>query len=166
MLGVEHGQVLVGDGLEARRIDAARQRGHLRGVQIVRGSERLRPSREQQVRRDRVGRVQAEIADQPHACRAQCLQQARGAHQDRAIAAQQEIDDALLARLQDARAGDARLDAGGFHALERGPQAVQIEIIERDAGGRSASAGIQLLGGAHQKVEFAARQRGSWFRRG
>ena len=70
VFGVEHGQMMVGDGFQPRRIDAAGQRGDLRGVQIVRGREAAQSHREQQVGRDRVGGVQAEIAIQPDARRA------------------------------------------------------------------------------------------------
>jgi hypothetical protein len=47
VLGVKHRQVLVGDGLDPLAAHLARQVGHLRGVQIVSGSEMLKTEREE-----------------------------------------------------------------------------------------------------------------------
>ena len=40
-----------------------------------------------------------------------------------------------FAGFEDARAGYARWDAAGFHAFDGGAEAVEIQIIQRDAGG-------------------------------
>ena len=42
--------------------------------------------------------------------------------------AEQEIQYARFAWFQHARTGDARDDAAGFHALDRRPQTVEIEV--------------------------------------
>ena len=84
---------------------------------------------------------------------AQRVQQTGGAHQDGAVAAQQEIGDALFAGFEDARAGDARREIGGADALERRAETVEIEIVERDAGGAEVDGGFELRGGADQQME-------------
>ena len=43
VLGVKHGQMLIGDGLDVLRADAESQRRNLRGVQIVSRSQPSRP---------------------------------------------------------------------------------------------------------------------------
>ena len=69
-----------------------------------------------------------------------------------------KFDDALFARFQHARAGDARRDAGGSHAFQRRPQAVEIEIVERDAGGAQVERGVQLLRRADQQMQLRAAE--------
>src|ERR1035441_9157707 len=81
------------------------------------------------------------------------MQQAGGAHQEGASAAQKEIDDAFFAWLQDARAGHTGRDSGGAHALERWLEAVEIEVVEGDAGGSNAQGCFELFRGADQEVQ-------------
>ena len=64
VLGVEDGQMLVGDGFDPACARAARQLGDLRGVQIVRRREALEAELEKLRGGDGVGGVEAEIADQ------------------------------------------------------------------------------------------------------
>ena len=64
VLGVEYGEVLIGDGLDVRGAGLAREFGHLRGVEIVRGSDPVEPEAEQFGGGDGVGGVQAEVAGQ------------------------------------------------------------------------------------------------------
>src|ERR1017187_4226542 len=115
----------------AQVADLARQIGHLRGVQVVRRREMLQPQREEFPGGEHVGRVEAEIAREiARLAVAQRFHQAGRAHQNRAIAAQQEIDDLLLARLEHARAGHARGNAGIAHPLNGRTQPVEIQVVE------------------------------------
>ena len=144
--------------------DFARELGDLGGVQVVGGRQCGQAEGEEFGGGECIGGVEAEIADQlARFAMAQGFEQAGGAHQDRAIAAQQEIDDLLFARLQDARAGDARRDARLPHALDRRAQSVEIEIVERDGRGRKLERGVELFRRAHQEVQrghVAARTAG------
>ena len=161
MLGVEHGQMLPRDGFDILRARVAREIGHLRGVEIVR---RRQPRHELQVfgGAQRVRRVQTEIADQKRVLPlSKRVQNSGGAHQNRAIQAQQKIQDAHFAGLENARAGDPHHDAARLHALHRRLQTIQIEIIERDAGGREFDRRLELFRGADEQMQFgfAARSR-------
>ena len=82
------------------------------------------------------------------------------------FAAQQEIGDSLFARFQNARAGDARLDPRSLHPIERRPQTVQIQVVERDAGGRERDGGIQLLRECGPEDGACVAPRRGRFRRG
>ncbi len=112
---------------------------------------------------DGIGGVQAEIADEfGMSATAQCVQQAGGPDQDRAIAAQQEIGDALFAGLEYAGLAMRAARSGGADAFERGTETVEIEIIERDAGGADVDGGVKLLrrcgpGGGERGPRAASR---------
>ena len=54
MFGVEHGQMLIGDGFDAVRSGAPRELGDLRGVEVVRRRETFEAEREQIARHDGV----------------------------------------------------------------------------------------------------------------
>ena len=71
--------------------------------------------------------------------------QAGGTYQKRAIETKQEVHDPLFARLENARAGDAHGDPGCLHAFDGRPQAVEIQVIERDAGRAEIERGVKLI---------------------
>ena len=131
--------------------------GDLIGVQVVRRRERVETQREQFRGGDFVGGVEAEIADERClASPAQTVEQAGGPHQNGALAAQQKIDDAFLAGFQHARAGHPYGGSGCTHAFEGGLQAVQVQIIERNARRMQRERGLQLFGSPHQEVNLRA----------
>jgi hypothetical protein len=108
VLRVEHGQMLIRYGLDSIRPGAARQVGHLRGVEVVGRGQHIQTEFQQFGGCQDVCRVEAEISDQRRMrFPPQRLKQACGAHQDWTAASQQKIDDAFLAGLEYARAGDA-----------------------------------------------------------
>ena len=91
--------------------------------------------------------------------RAQSVYQSGRAHHDGAVQADQEIQDASFAWFEDARASHARRNTAGFHAFDGRPQPVEVQVVERDAGGRERCScqrqrRFELLGRAHQHVEF------------
>ena len=94
---MEDRQVLVHDCFDPVAAHGTRQIGQLLGVEIVGGGERDESQSQEFVGGTNVCSVQTEIAGEI-AMRAisQEVQQAGGAHQDGAIAAQKEIDDAFL----------------------------------------------------------------------
>ena len=83
---------------------------------------------------------------------AQGFEQSSGADQDRAIAAQQEIDDLLFARLEYAGTGHAHGDTAIQGLLNRGTEAVEIEIVERDGRRVQVDRRAELLGRAYQQM--------------
>jgi len=125
VLGVKHRQVLVNHRLDPFAAHLPRQVGHLRGIQIVSGRKMLQPERKKLAGRQHIGRVEAEIARQiARLAMPQRFYQPGGAHQNRAIAAHQEIDNLLLPRLEHPRAGHAHRNSRIPHALDGGPQPV------------------------------------------
>src|SRR5262249_25848708 len=155
MLGVEHGQMLVGDHFDAVRAYRGRKRRHLGGVEIVARSQPVQSEVEEYGGGDGIGSVQAEVADQWSVRRlAERVQQAGRTHHDRAFELAQKVDDALFARLEHARAGHTRLDAGGLDALDRGTKAIEIEIVEGNAVRLSDEPRVELLVRSHEKVQI------------
>ena len=138
----------------------ARQVGHLRGVQVVRGRERARPrpSSSAAVSALAAFRLKSPMSAGCGLC-GERVEQARRAHQDGAVAAEQEVDDALLAGLQHARAGHARREPGRADAIERGAQPVEVQVVERDARGAQGDRRVELLRRADQQVQVGRRPR-------
>ena len=64
MLGVEDGQMLIRDGFQTLWADGPGQSGDLLGVEIVRRGEALHTQLQIRFGRERVGGIEAEIADQ------------------------------------------------------------------------------------------------------
>ena len=81
----------------------------LRGVEIV-GGRQARDELQVFGGGERVGRVQTEIADEKRVrLFAKSVQDSGGAHQNRAVEAEQKIQDARFTGLENARAGYAYL---------------------------------------------------------
>ena len=80
--------------------------------------------------------------------------------------AEQEIEDPLFAGLQYPRTGHARVDAARFDAFDRRAQAVKIEIVEGDAGGRSSSAASSCSGVRTRRCSSGSRDSWCAFRGG
>jgi len=57
------------------------------------------------------------------------VQQPARAHHNLTSKLEQKAHDPLLARLEHARAGDARGDAVRLHALDRRAQPVQLQVV-------------------------------------
>lgn len=117
MLGVEDGQVLVGDELDASGIGGAGDLDDLFRVAIVSGRETLEAHVEQEARGDGVGGVEAEIAGEMGMA-LEAIEEASSADEKAGVDADEEVGDLVFAGLQDAGAGDARGDAGGFEFFE------------------------------------------------
>src|SRR6185437_1763445 len=82
------------------------------------------------------------------------LQHARRPNNESAIEAQQKIENPRFLRFQYAGARGTSRNAARFYALNRRTQAVEVEIIERDAGGRKIERRIELLRSPDQQVQF------------
>ena len=77
------------------------------------------------------------------------------------------MHDALFGRLEHTWTRHARLDPRFLDTLHRRAQAVQIEIVERDAGGARGDGGFKLFRRPHQQVQLRRdRRRGQTLRRG
>jgi hypothetical protein len=153
-LGVKNGKVLVSDNFDAVRASAPGEVFNLGGVQVVRGGEEGDAALKIFCGGKRVGRVQAEIADEfPAGFGAKGFQNSAGADEDGAVQADEEVDDADLARLEDTRAGDAHRDAAARDPLDRGAKAVEIQIVQSDAGGRKFERGVELLRSTNQNMK-------------
>ena len=84
---------------------------------------------------------------------AQGVKQTGGTGKDGAVAAEKEIGDALFTRFEYARARDAWREIGGADAFERRAKAVEIQVVERDAGGAEINSGLELGGGADEEMK-------------
>src|SRR5208283_573411 len=101
VFGVEHGKVLPGDRFYPFRSHGPSQIRHLGGIEIVRGCEAFETELQQRSRRNRVGRVQAEIAGERRMRPvAQQVQQSQRPYQHRTTEPQQKVDDSFFARLE------------------------------------------------------------------
>jgi hypothetical protein len=157
VLGVKDGQVLVGDGLERSPPMARARSATCAALRSCVGVMRSSPSARKV---SAVSTLAAFRLKSPMSAASlrplQRLQQPAGAHQDRAVQPQQEVDDALLVGLEHARAGHPRFDARRLHLLHRRAQPVQFQVIQRDAGRAQVERGGELFGRAHEEVEGGA----------
>ena len=117
VLGVEDRQMLVGDHFDARRRRRSRARSAICAAfrSCVGVSALQAQGRGNSRGSERVGGIQAEVADQRFRLRVRGAS-SRPAERTRmrTIQLKQEVDDPLFARLENARAGDAHGDSGGF----------------------------------------------------
>ena len=95
VLGVEDGQMMECDGLEAASPPMAREIGDLRGVQVVSGGETGDSESEQLPAVMALAAFRLKSAMRWRGSRCAC-QQAGGAGEDGAVAAQKEIGDLVL----------------------------------------------------------------------
>lgn len=122
MLGVEDGEVLVGDGFEAGGAGLAGEGGDLGGVEVVGGSEAIEAGVEQEGRGGGVGGVEAEVAGEVgEAALAEIFEETGGADEEGAVELGEEVGDFIFAGFEDAGAGDAGGDAAGLEFFQRGP---------------------------------------------
>lgn len=82
------------------------------------------------------------------------MEEPGGADEEGAIEADEEIGDAGFAGFQDAGAGDAGGEAGGFDAFDGGAEAVEVEVIESDTVGPEGDCGGELFRVADQQMEL------------
>src|SRR5262249_31451375 len=90
---------------------------------------------------------------------AKSFEQSRGANENRTIAAQKKFGDAIFTGFEHTGAGYSRLEASGFDSFNGGKQAVEVEIVERDARGPQGDGGVELFGGADQQVQLRLHTR-------
>ncbi len=155
VLRVKDGQVLVGDQFQAGRSQAMGEVQHLGGVQVVGGSDAMEAEIEVGLGGDGIGDVQAEVAgEDTEGMGAQGLKHSSGADEQGAVEAQQELKNTLFTRLQHTRGGYPDSDAAGADTLHGRLKAVEVKVIQGDAGGLQGEGGIQLRRGAHQQVEM------------
>ena len=165
VLRMEDGKVLIGDRLEAVSTNLAGELGDLFGVEVVRGCEPGEAGIEQDAGGEGIGGVEAEVAGE-RGCgfSLERIEPAGGADKELAIELEEEFADLFFAGLEDAGCGNAERDTGGADLLDRRPEAIKIEIVEREAGGGEVEGGVELLGVADEEVELRVgqivRQRG------
>ena len=157
VLGVEDGEVLVGDDLDAGSAQGVGKSRDLGGVEVVGGGDALEAEIEESAGAEEVGGVEAEVAGEGlGGAGTNGVEEAGGADEDGAIEAKEEVGDLLLAGLEDAGAGDAGLEAGVADTVEGGLEAVEVEVVEGDGGGAESDGGVELAGGADEEVEGGA----------
>ena len=61
---------------------------------------------------------------------------------------------ALFAGLHHPWARDSQLQTGGADPVDRRLEAVQVEVVEGDAGGAEVDGGVELVGRANEEVDF------------
>lgn len=153
VFGMENGEVLVGDGLDLLRADVAGEGGDLGGVEVVGGGEAGEAHFEVGLGGEGVGGIEAEVTDEGAAGAFKLMEDAGGADEDGAIETDEELGDAGFAGLEDSGAGDADGAAFGFGAFDGGAEAVEIEVVEGDAGDVEFEGGVELVRGANKEVE-------------
>ena len=104
---------------------------------------------------DGVGGVQAEIADQRGDARARAARATDPADRTRMGQSQLSRKSAMRSSPGLSTRGLATrgCESRGAHALDRGPQAIKVEIIERDAGRADGDGGFQLSRRPDQQME-------------
>src|SRR4029434_5566810 len=110
---------------------------NLHRVEVVRWCQTLEPEVKEGARRQCVRCIQAEVAD-PIRARLPCskrqrMQKPARSHYNVAIQSEKETHNALLIGFEDPRAGNTRANVRRLHTVDGGPQAVEIEVVYRDA---------------------------------
>ena len=107
MLGMEHGQVMIRGHLQQTAADLLRERGNLPRVEVMGGGHTRQSHIQEGICCKLVGDIQAEVPNERvRVASLQRADQTTRAHQNVTIQAQQEVHNALLLWLEDARRGN------------------------------------------------------------
>ena len=123
MLGVENGQVRIGDHFQSRAGDFLGQFANLLRIQIIRRSDAGQPHVEIGPSRQCVGRVKTKVANQTRSLCVgsmlnQIVQQSARAYNDVTLKRSQKSNNILLARFQNPGTGNSCSDSSGLNFFQ------------------------------------------------